>query len=187
MPGFRRSVTLFALLTALIAALAAGLSAQSSNQNQAPPFPPPPATKLEAFQPMPGTVFSVAREDYGNVGGVSVEAQEIRNGRPVRGLIVRVNAERSFVDAEELPGLVRGCDTLLQVTSNPTLFKTYEAHYSTKGSLELSASTSEDRGVMYTVKVGRFRTASATLTESQVNQLRAIFAAAAEKFAALPD
>lgn len=180
MPGFSRAV----FIVPLIAGFSYGQDAQ------APQWPPPLPTKLEAFQPTPGAVFSVGHENLGNVGGVIVEVREMRDSKskPVRGLIVTINTERSFVDADELAGLLRGCDALLEVTSNPTAFKGYEARYTTKGSLELAAETSEDRGVTYSVKVGRFRTAaSGQLSPAQMAQLREIFATAAEKISALPD
>jgi hypothetical protein len=184
MAGFRSSVFTVSVAAVLCACL----------KGQAPQFPPPPATKLEAFLPTPGLVFTFAHEDLGNVGGVRVEVREMRDGKgkPVRGLVVELagaqGLERSFVDADELAGLVGGCDALLQVNSNPTQFKHFEASYATRGSLELTASTSDDKGMLFAVKVGRFRTATRTgLTSTQMGQLRDIFATAAEKLAALPD
>lgn len=182
--GFRSSVFAVSFAAVWCACLRA----------QAPPFPPPPATKLEAFQPTAGSVFTMAHEDLGNVGGVRVELREMRDGKSklVRGLVVEIagaqGPERSFVDADELAGLAGGCDALLQVNSNPTQFKHFETSYTTRGSLELTASTSDSKGMLFAVKVGRFRTATITgLTSTQMGQLRDIFATAAEKLAALPD
>lgn len=188
MTGIRSSVFTVSLAVALCACL------RAQAPSTAPQFPPPPATKLEAFQPTVGSVFTVGHEDLGNVGGVRVEVREMRDGKgkPVRGLVVELagaqGPERSFVDADELAGLVGGCDALLQVNSNPTQFKHFEASYTTRGSLELTASTSEDKGMLFAVKVGRFRTATQSgLSSTQMGQLRDIFATAAEKLAALPD
>ncbi len=176
----------------VVVALSACLDAQQpgANTGQDFPFPPPPLTKLEAFLPPVGSVFTVAHEDLGNVAGVIVDLREMRDakGKAVRGLIVQVDSERSFVDADELGALLRGCAALLNVNANPTPFKAFEARYATRGSLELTASPTDDRGVFYSVKVGRFRTASKTsLTPTQMGQLRDIFATAAQKLASLPD
>jgi hypothetical protein len=188
MEGFGRTVFAVSLVIALSACLHGQQS--SANASQAPAFPPPPPTKLEAFQPPVGSVFTVAHEDLGSVAAINVDLREVHDtkGKPVRGLIVQIAAERSFVDADELAGLVRGCDALLDVNSNPTEFKTFEARYATRGSLELTASTNDDRGVTYSVKVGRFRKfGTNSLTSTQMRQLRDMFAAAAQKLASLPD
>ena len=188
MEGSGRTVLGVSLALALSACLHGQQS--SANAGQAPAFPPPPPTKLEAFQPPVGAVFTVAHEDLGNVAGTLVDMREVRDtkGKPVRGLIVQIGSERSFVDADELAGLVRGCDALLDVNANPTQFKTFEARYATRGSLELTASTNDDKGVTFSLKVGRFRTsATSSLTSTQMRQLRDIFAAAVQKLASLPD
>lgn len=189
MPGIHRT----AALAVFLAVLTTGQNAENATPAPAQPFPPP-ATKLEAFQPPTDAVYTVAREDLGNINGVAVEVREMRDarGKPVRGLVVEIpgpeGSRRSYVDADELAALIRGCDSLLALDSNPTPFKTYEARISTRGSLQLAASTSEDKGVTYSVTVGRFRTASRmSLTAEQMNQLRGMFASAAEKIAALPD
>lgn len=96
--------------------------------------------------------------------------------------------ERSFVDADELAALLRGCDALLMVNQNPTPFKTFEARYATKGSLEVTASIDGNNEVRFSVKVGRFHTAeSGWLSASQMLELRNMFATADQKIASLPD
>jgi hypothetical protein len=182
---FRRTL----LAISLAGFLGTCLDGQQPDTNAvAAPWPPPP-TKLEAFQPPVGSVFTVAHEDMGNISGISVELREVRDsaGKPIRGLIVTSGTERSFVDADEIAALLRACQALLDVNGNPTQLKTYEARYGTRGSLELTAATTDRRGVVYSVKVGRFRTAGSSLTSSQMGQLRDIFAAAAEKLASLPE
>lgn len=176
----------------------AGLSCALAGQQQAAPdagqpvyqVPQPPATKLEGFVPTPGALYSVGHENLGTAGSVTVEMQEMRDPttKPVRGLVVRIGQTQSFVDADEVQALARGCDALLQVTSNPTSFKAFESRYSTKGNLELQVEISYERGVFYTVTVGRFQpVTSQSLSQAQMAQLRDMFATAAERFAALSD
>ena len=174
----------------LLLAAAVCLNAQDAspqdNSNVPPPFPEP-ATKLEAFQPVPGAIFTIAHEDLGNVSTVRVTVQEVKNstGDPIRGVIVEVNGARSFVDADELDALVKGCDSLLDTTSNPTQFRSFEAHYITRGALELTATISDRNGVSFSVQTGRFRTEqTGSLTADQMHQLRDLFATSIDKLAA---
>ena len=184
MAGFHSTVLTISLLSAC-------LQGQDSIASIDPLLPP---TKLEAFQPPVGSVFTIAYDDLGVVGSARVELREVRDGggKPVRGLIVEVTESdgtvRSYVDADEIAGLLRGCDALLEVGANPTPFRIYEARYATRGSLVLAASTNDDKGTLFSVTVGRFRTARTNnLTLSQMGQLRSVFAAAAETLASLPD
>ena len=54
--------------------------------------------------------------------------------------------ERAFIDADEIPKLVKGIDALLDVSSNPTSFENFEVRYSTKGDLQITGFNSCDRG-----------------------------------------
>src|SRR5208282_4154515 len=83
---------------------------------------PPPATKMEGFKPAAGSVLTLGYDELGKVGGVSVDVREMRDakGANVRGLLVDVTQnqyrqERSFVDADEIPELLKGFDALLDV------------------------------------------------------------------------
>ena len=53
---------------------------------------------------------------------------------------------RAFIDADEIPKLVKGIDALLDVSSNPTSFGNFEVRYSTKGDLQITGFNSCDRG-----------------------------------------
>src|ERR1700737_3348056 len=77
--------------------------------------PPPPATRREAFKPSAGSIVTVAYTEMGSVDGVSVDARELRDSRAgsVRRLLIDVREseyrrERSFVDADEVPELLKG-------------------------------------------------------------------------------
>ena len=117
---------------------------------------PPPVTQLEAFQPLPGAVYTLAHERMGpGALGVIVEVQEIRDsaGKVVRGVMVDSAGTPSYLDPDEVASLVSACDMLLDINSNPSQLRNYEAHYTTRGSLELTASISANNNVQYRVKV----------------------------------
>jgi hypothetical protein len=124
--------------------------------------PLPPATKLEAFKPAAGSLVTLGYDALGAIRGVSVDARELRDarGQVVRGLVVQVyqseyREERSFVDADEIPELLRGIDALLAIQSNPTAFKSFEVRYTTRGELEITAYNTSDGNTRYAIEAGR--------------------------------
>jgi hypothetical protein len=161
----------------------------SPTAGQAPP--PPPATKIEAFKPAAGSVVTLAYDELGVVRGVSVDVREFREAAktPVRGLVVDVTEsqyrdERSFVDADEIPELLRGIDALLEVKTNPTQFENFEVRYTTKGELRLTAFNSGS-DIKYAVDAGRTLKATRHIEAEDMRKLRTIFAAAQTKLASL--
>jgi hypothetical protein len=112
-------------------------------------------------------------------------------GSGVRGLLVEVTEsqyreERSFVDADEIPELLKGFDALLEVKTNPTAFKNFEVRYTTKGDLQLTAFNSSDGSVMYAVQTGKITKAQRVgLGAPDMQKLRALFDAAGQKLATL--
>jgi hypothetical protein len=154
----------------------------------------PPATMLEGFRQPVGALLTLGYEELGEVSGVFVDVREMRDARGgrVRGLVVEIAApgqssrEQSFVDADEIPGLMKGVDDLLAITANPTQFKSFEVRYSTRGELTLTASSSRNRGILFGVEVGRLiKTRRGALTAGEIHQLRTLFEAAAQKLATL--
>lgn len=156
--------------------------------------PPPPLTKLEAFQPALGAVVTVGHEELGTIAGISVEVREIRDskGSSARGLIVRVSDskernEPSFVDADEVTDLIKGIDSLLEVRANPTPFKSFEVRYTTRGLLEITTFNTGRGDVLYAVQTGPFRRGLRTgLSVADLQRLRTFFQTASERLAALP-
>jgi len=152
----------------------------------------PPATKLEGFKPNAGTLVTLG---YDELGGslISVDVRELRGmkGPAVRGLVVEVyesqyRKERAFVDADEIPELLKGIDALMQVKTNPTQFKQFEVRYTTLGELQLTAYNGENGEVRYAVAAGRTLKANrGGLKESDMVQLRKMFEGAAHKLASL--
>ena len=153
-----------------------------------------PPTRLEAFTPSAGSVAVLGFENLGGLPGIAVEVREWRDGQKsyARGLIVEVTEnefrkERSFIDGDEIGGLLNGIDALLNVASNPTEFKNFEVRYTTRGNLQLSAFNSASGEIVYGIRVGRFATASRLgLSEMDIRQLRAVIAAAGQKLTSLP-
>jgi hypothetical protein len=169
-----------------------------ADQSQQPPIlvgpPPPPATQLEALEPEPGSLLTVGYDDLGDVAGIFVEVRETSDsgGRHARGVVVSIGERRSprevaYIDEEELPPLIKAFDSVLNVNSNPTPFRSFEQRYTTHGELALVAS-SRNRIVTFRVEVGRMvRVTSAALNGSELHQLRTFFEAASQKLATLPD
>jgi hypothetical protein len=167
---------------------AAGTAAQATQA----PAAPLPATKMEGFKPAAGSVLIFGYDDLGSVDGISVDAREMRDakGSGVRGLMVEITEsqyrkERSFVDADEIPELLKGFDALLEVKTNPTPFKNFEVRYTTKGELQLTAFNTNNGSVMFAVQTGRITKAQRVgLGAADMQKLRGIFEAAAQKLAA---
>ena len=171
------------------------LSAQSRSASQAAQVPPnlPPATKMEAFAPASGSVVTLGYDELGKFGGVSVDVREMHDtkGARVRGLLVEVTEsdyrkERSFVDADEIPELLKGFDALLEVSANPTHFNSFEVRYKTRGDLQLTAFNTRGDQILYAVQTGRTLTAERVgLTAADMQKIRGLFEAASQKLNSL--
>src|SRR5258708_27235071 len=148
---------------------------------RAPATPPPPATKLEAFHTAAGSVIPLRYNQLGPVNyEVLVDAREVSDprGAKVRGVVVTVLesqyvTERAFIDADELPELLRGIDALLAVKANPTRYENFEVRYTTKGELELSVFSSGSK-IQYAIQAGRVTTATARVNEEALQRFRAM-------------
>ena len=156
--------------------------------------PPEPATLLEGFRAPIGAIVTIGHEVLGEVSAIAVEVADIRDstGGHVRGLVVRVNSEKgaqsSDIDLDEVPLLLRAIDQMVPMSSNPTQFNSFEMHYATKGELQITASSSRNRGVVFSVEAGRIAKARREgLTAGDVQQLRMLIEAASQKLATMPD
>ena len=166
-----------------------GTAAQPSSG----PVTPPPATKMEGFKPAAGSILTFGYDELGDVRDISVDVRELRDakGHDVRGLLVEVTEsqyrkERSFVDADEIPELLKGFDALLEVKSNPTPFKNFEVRYTTRGELQLTAFNSANGSIMFAVRAGRtIKAERVGLSLAEMEKLRGLFKEASQKLAAL--
>jgi hypothetical protein len=153
----------------------------------------PPATKIEAFQPAVGSVVTFGYDNIGGGKGISIDARQFQdsNGTSVRGIQVEVTEgeyrkESSYIDMDEIPELLKAFDAMLQVKSNPTLFKNFEVRYTTKGDLRLTAFNDSRGEVLYAVRAGRITTAqSVGLNIKMMENLRALFVTAQQKLTSL--
>ncbi len=192
-------LTAFILGSIAVIAAASPLLAQSE---QAPPRPLtdaadvglPPATKLEAFTPAPGSIVTVGFDPLRGlqlVQGVNVEVREVHDdhGDGARGLVIRVTEvetrrDFSYVDADEVPSLLAGIDTLLQVTTNPTPFAMFEVRYATRGELEFTVFSNARGEIVYAIQAGRTVRAQRVLTTTDVSRLRGLLDAAQARLTA---
>jgi hypothetical protein len=208
-----RPVLVLVIFQAVLAALA-GVSAPAAAQTEPQPYISvqgpllvsptlPPATLMEGFRAPAGAVVTVGHEVVGEVAEISVDARELRDstGGRVRGVVVEVTEEKaanhqpaseqavsrqSYIDVDELPALLRGIDQLLTVTENPTQFRNFDMQYATKGDLEVTASSSRNRGIVYSVQVGRLAKGRREgLSAGELQQFRTFIEAASQKLATL--
>lgn len=154
----------------------------------------PPATKLEAFTPAPGSIVTVGFDPLRGlqlVAGVNVEVREVHDDRGdgARGLVIRVaegetRRDFSYVDADEVPSLLAGIDALLQVTTNPTPFAMFEVRYATRGELEFTVFSNPRGEIVYAIQAGRTVRAQRVLTTTDVSRLRGLLDAAQARLTA---
>ena len=124
--------------------------------------------------------------------GVFVDVREMRDsrGNRARGIVVEIAGaqalrEQSFVDADEIPGLLKAIDDLVAITANPTQFRSFEIRFMTRGEMGLTASSSRNRGIFYGVEVGRLTKVRKAISAGEMHQLRTLFEAASQKLATL--
>ena len=167
-----------------------GKTAQTPAHEQAPLVP---ATKLEAFQPSAGTVVTFGYDPLGSVGNTTADVREIQDskGATAKGLLVEVSQdeytkESYFIDADEIPELLKGIDSLMQVTSNPTQFQNFEVRYTTRGGLQITAFNESQTKISYAVRAGRGVTAQNFLSAANMLRLKGLFVTAQQKLASLP-
>jgi hypothetical protein len=176
-------------VTLLAAALPCVLSAQAPATAAAAAAAAtalPPATRLEAFKPAAGSVVNFAFTEVGEVQGVQVDAREMRgaSGTVVRGLVVQVTQsqyreERSFVDVDEIPELLKGIDHLLSVKENPNpAFKSFEVRYTTKGELRVTAFSTSNGNISYAIEAGRVVKAQRFVDEGDLRKFRELLVSA---------
>jgi hypothetical protein len=139
-------------------------------------------TKLGSFKPEAGVIVTVGYTDVGTVGSLGeaeVEAREVRasDGTALRGLSVEVtrdqyNHDKSFVDADEIPELLHGIDSVLAVRSNPTSLKNFEVRYRTRGNLGITAFSWHQKDIKYAVTAGSVTQVMAFLDVNEMHQFR---------------
>jgi len=160
-----RGLSLVAMVGVLL-----GAPAPAAAQMIGPPSTPLPtvvqaapvaSTKLESFRPEPGAIMTIGHEILGGIrrGGVTVEVRDVRDsrGNAAGGLTILLNDtnrfKRTFLDVDELSGVIRSLDGLLKYTANPTPFKKFEARFVTRGNLSFVAYSNSAGSIQYALQV----------------------------------
>ena len=135
------------MLRSAIKAVALALVACSvASAQEAQKWEGKPRTKLEAFLGTGGAVIIRGRTEVGTVGAkdaARVLAVTLRNAstaEETKGIVIEVSqpsagsrsAAKSFVDYDEIAGLIQGIDHVVQVDRKGTGFAHVEATYSTR-------------------------------------------------------
>lgn len=149
-----------------------------------------PKTRLEAFQAKSGTVVFKAYEelpavsDMGSVVVNVMEFTDVASSRKQQGILVEVHESgraaregRSFIDSDEIDGLLKGIDYILKVDGKATKLPSWEAIYRTKGDLTIATFNGKS-GISAMVTSGNFSGVSAQLSAKKLEELRARIAAA---------
>jgi hypothetical protein len=180
-----RGVRLLAIAGALLGvpALAAAQMILSENR----PVPtvvqaaPVAVTKLEGFRPAAGAIMTIGHEILGSIRrNATVEVRDVRDsqGNSAGGLTITLvdqassgRFERTFLDVDELPGILKSLDGLLKYTANPTPFKKFEARFVTRGNLSFVAYSNVAGNIEYALQVDEVPQATVANIES-VDMLR---------------
>lgn len=168
-------------ITNVLAIIATPVYAQDLQKSE-------PKTKLEAFT---GTIGAVVLKGYTRIGSikgtgsVQLTAMMFRNAATAAetsGIIIEVhgggtsysNTPRSFIDYDEINGLLEGMDYISRTDPSVTKLKNFEAIYTTKGDLKITVFNQAGGKLNVAVQSGRYSSQNAFLTLSQLKELRAL-------------
>jgi hypothetical protein len=157
-----------------------------------------PKTKLEQMFSGSGQVILKSFKEIDDVEAafdakVTVTAVKLTNassGTTSSGVRIDVeegerHSHSSYIDADELPGLLKGIDYITGVDAEKLAFPDYEAHYQTKGDLDVVvfSSASGARAVIASGDIGR---AQAFVSLDNLARFRKLVAEAQAALAASP-
>lgn len=157
-----------------IATIILATTVPGSAISQQPKQETAPKTKLEAFT---GAVGTVSIKGYveagtmkstgtgtgtGTVRVIAVTVRDAKGGQATSGAIFEItetksygtDTSRSYVDAEELGGLLSGLTYISQIDSSATPMRYFEAQYSTRGGLILTVFNDALNQRRFSVHVG---------------------------------
>jgi hypothetical protein len=147
-----------------------------------------PKTKLEAFTGATGAVLLKGYTEMGSVkgaGSANMTAMTFRNaatGKETSGIIIEIrgsgssyaNAPRSYIDYDEISGLLDGIDYITKTDSTVTKLKNFEAIYSTKGDLRITVFNNSAGKLSAAIQSGRYSSQNAFITLNQLKEFRAL-------------
>ena len=198
------------MLGLVIKALAIALIACSvASAQEAQKWEGIPKTKLEAFLGTTGTVLIRGRTEVGTVGAkgaTRVLAVTLRNAstaEEVKGIVIEISqpsvgsnsAARSFVDYDEIAGLIQGIDQVVQVDRKAIELAQVEATYSTRDDVRVLVLFDKTGRQQAFVRVGTVGAKSTSLGMAELAEFKRLIllaknhlddpqAAAAERAAA---
>lgn len=181
------------LLGFAVAAMVGFSSAAIAQNQQQPPTQSQPKTKLEAFTGETGVVMVKGYTDVGAIqaqGRVTVTAMTFRSAQDDQqraGIVVAIKGGgtydregTSYIDLDEVDGLLKGIDYIAKADNAVTKLKNFEAIYSTKGDLKLTVFSNSQGGRSAAIQSGTYGPATAWLTMDQLQKLRGLIVAARE-------
>src|SRR5436190_10784080 len=162
-------------LMLLLLILFVSVSAQAQRRWQRLPAPRDPQfyeprNKLEDFEGRVETLLIKGRHVVGTIrtqnGYARVEASEIRdsaNGQTASGAVITIVADggpagdiRSFIDYDEIDGLVKALDTASKASESITRLSHFEVRYRTKGDFEIMVFKQLENNVVAAAIEGGF-------------------------------
>ena len=180
-----------------------------ASAQEAPKWESRPKTKLETFLGTSGAVIIRGFTEIGTVGGkgaARVLAVMLRNatiGEEVKGIVIEVSqpapgsrtAASSFVDYDEIAGLIQGIDHVVKVDRSATELAGVEATYTTRGDVAVVVFLDKAGRQQASVRVGPIGARSTSMGMEQLAEFRRLIvlakghldnpqAAAAERAAA---
>ena len=158
-----------------------------------------PPTRIEAFEVQTGVILLKA---VGHVGEISAkgsiisvrykETTDARTGRKEHGMAIAVKEgdqpeDVTFIDYDEVDGLLDGLNYINTVTFTVTPLPTFEASYMTRGGLHIAAYTSNRRSgtIQAYLQSCHMVKTRLLLTPGQVSQLQSLIQQARNALMAL--
>lgn len=169
---------------------------------QAPKPSPSPeeTTKLEKFQSRTGSVIIKNFSRTGSLRGIggtlnvlSMDFTDAQSGTKVQGMVIEIKesgrlerSDRSFIDNDEIDGLLKGIDYISKVQAPTTKQDLFEAKYRTRGDFTVTTFNSSDasEGVQVALTIGRFNQVSVYLKLSELSTFRELILMAKGKLEA---
>jgi hypothetical protein len=149
----------FSIAIALLIALCSVTKAQEDNSDAGGVSavsitPPPPKTKLEAFELRKNALIVRGYTEIGAIRGddnsairiIAVELTDSGKQSKELGLVVEVSRGQnrsaiSYVDYDEIDALADAMDSVVKLDRTATTLNEFEARFCTKGDLELTNTT----------------------------------------------
>jgi hypothetical protein len=147
--------------------------------------PAPPKTQLEAFSAKSGSVVIKGYSNGGSIEGLAgrveitlMEFTDASLGKKQQGIVVEVASsgsssrkDRSYIDLDEIDGLIKGIEYIVKVDDSVTKLPNWEATYSTKGDLKVT-TYNDGRKVSAAISSGTFSPVRTYLSIDKLKEFR---------------